>query len=810
MRCVIPYLCCRIAAMLLIPEDILETLEFHKVRELTAERCVGEPGRDLALRLRPLTDVRSIRHRLQEVDEWFRSQHGLRPIPFSAYEDISTTFPYLEVEDYILDAEDLLRIRVLLQIHQSLHDHVADPEWAEQFPVLTAKIQLLPWDEHPLDELNAVFTETGELRSDASPELAKIRSRIEALQRALEKQFRQMVGEYRKKGWLSDAAESVRNGRLVLIVPVEHKRKIKGIIHDESGTGRTVFLEPDQLVELNNDLFDLESEERQEIQRILRGLCNRLRPHLDYFQELSRYILRLDLIRAKALVADLYRGTRPEIVQDRQLELKGAFHPLLWVKNSAQDKPVVPFDLTLDQEHRVLVLSGPNAGGKSITMKTVLLVQFLAQSGFLIPAQSGSRLPAFQKCFADIGDQQSIEDDLSTYSSKLQNMRRFLAEADRRTLIALDEFGSGTDPKIGGAIAQAILRELHRRKVMGVVTTHYSNLKIFAFKTPGLLNGSMVFDQERLQPTYELRVGHPGSSYAFEIATSSGLPEETLAYARKLTGESEQAVDRLLVNLQSDRKELEDRLQRLQDRERKVDQLMATYDRLLQDLEYQRKKQKMTARELALQQKSMEKLALDDVIQELKEERNLEKAKAAREALRQEQERLRHKVRHSREEVQAKESEANPEELKIAVGHHVKIRGGGAVGEILRLEKQQAEVLIGDLKMVVDIRDLEPVRAPLEVRTRTSVQHRREEPSSIAQRLDIRGFKVEEALKTVEIFLDNALMGSASKVHILHGKGSGALRKAVYQKAREYRDVKRVVPALPEEGGDGVTLIYFQ
>lgn len=794
--------------MLFIPEDVPQILEFSRILEMTAERCLGDPGRELALQIKPSTDIRVVQSRLKEVDEWARTFVGPKPVPFSPYEDIRDSFRYLSVVDYIMEVEDLLRYRNLLYIHQDLHLY-ADDEAEVAYPILVELIRSCPFHPEPLHLLEQIFDDIGEIRDSASPALASIRRSMINLRKELDKQFRQLVNQYKKSGWLTDSGESIRGGRLVLTVPVEHKRKIKGIIHDESASGKTVFLEPAQLVEGNNDFFELESEERQEIQRILKELSQRLRPHQQYLHSLINHVIRLDLIRSKALVSRMYKGTMPEMVNDIQIHLEDAFHPLLWIKNQAIPKAVIPFGLKLEPNRRILVLSGPNAGGKSITMKSVLLIQLLAQAGYLVPARNGSKLPVFQKCFADIGDQQSIDDDLSTYSSKLQNMRRFLESADRRTLVAIDEFGSGTDPKMGGAIAEAILHSLNRKKVFGVVTTHYSNLKVFAFEHAGLVNGSMVFDQEELHPTYELRVGQPGSSFAFEIATSSGLPADVLDYARKRSGATNQAVDQLLVDLQNDRRRLEEQLDGIHDKKEKLDQLVSNYERLFKDLEYQRKKHKMEIRELALQQKSRDQQDVDQVIQELKQERSLEKAKAKRELLQAEQDKLRKQVGAIREEVHQIGEELEDSKEPVEEGTFVRIRNGGAVGEVLRMEKGKVEIAVGGLKMIIDQKEVQAVREPLSIRSRPSVSMGNTVQEYGATRLDIRGFKLEEAKKVLELFLDKALLSSARRVAILHGKGTGALRKMVFSMARTYKDIAEIVPADPEDGGEGVTIIKF-
>lgn len=794
--------------MKLYPEGLLETLEFNRIRELTAERCAGPVAADAALTLLPGRDLPSIRRALAETDEASRTFEGPEPMPFGAYADIRDTFRLLEIADYVLDPEDLLQYRVLLRIHAGLHQWMTD-ERARIYPVLGEWVRGLAFESLPLVSLDRVFDDKGDVVDDASPALRQIRRNMAARQAEMDRQFGALVQEYRKQGWLTESGESIRNGRRVLTVPVEHKRKIKGIIHDESASGRTVFLEPERMVELNNELFDLESEERQEILRILRQLCHELRVFLPYFRELFRFVSRFDLVRAKALVGRMYGGQCPDMVEQPEVTLRKARHPLLVIRFKEQGKTVVPYDLTLDRRHRILVLSGPNAGGKSITMKSVMLLQIMVQTGFLVPVGPGSRFPVFHKFFADIGDQQSLEDDLSTYSSRLRNMQVFLRDADRRTLLALDEFGSGTDPQIGGAIAEACLKALNKKQVMGIVTTHYSQLKLFAHRQPGIINGAMIFDQEHLQPSYVLRVGQPGSSYAFEIAASSGLPAEVIREAQSKSGDHSRDLERLLVQLQQERLELEGRLEHTRQREVRLDQLIRNYEAMFGELEYQRKRLKVEAKEVALQQKSREAQEIEQLFRELKEERRLEKVQERRDQLKREQERLREQVASERQEAVLLAPEAAGGGVEpVRVGGYVRVRGGGAIGQVLAIEKRKARIALGEMTVVVDLRELEGVQEPLEAKTARTVTLR-DEPGGPSTRLDIRGFKKEEALRVLELFLDQALLQSTRSVRILHGLGTGALRRTVWEKAREYKDIRSIEPAAPEDGGEGVTILRF-
>ncbi|HQU61133.1 MAG TPA: endonuclease MutS2, partial [Saprospiraceae bacterium] len=392
-------------------------------------------------------------------------------------------------------------------------------------------------------------------------------------------------------------------------------------------------------------------------------------------------------------------------------------HPLLYLKNKKLGRPTVPFDFQLFGGNRILMLSGPNAGGKSITLKSVGLMQLMLQSGLLIPVMDGSEVGIFQQLFADIGDQQSIEDDLSTYSSRLENMRNFLEKAGPETLVLIDEFGSGTDPKIGGAIAEAILKELNERKVFGVITTHYSNLKIYAFKARGIVNGSMYFDKESLSPTYELQVGRPGSSYAFEIAQKSGLNKKVLDYAKHRTGKNEKAVDQLLVDLQQEKQELEEQLRQMKDQQDKLDKLIKNYEQLHRDLEFRRKKIKLETKEQALQQIARDNKEFERLIREIKEQQNLDKAKEMAVQVKEERQQLVEEVTGLREDIYYQPPKTSVGEKVIQVGDYVKLRTGGATGLVESIDRNKATVQIGEMRMTIKLRDLQHAKAPLDVQS---------------------------------------------------------------------------------------------
>ena len=504
------------------PKDLFEKLEFNKVIDLTVKECLGDLGVEAAKAIQPSTNLKVIQRSLAEVAEMKLSITENDKFPGAAYFEINEELKMLEIAGYVLPEEGLQRINTILLLTRDIFSFFK-PEKRDLYPHLYQIIQSVTFDESLIQEIERVIDEEGNIRPDASPELARIRRAVNGKQRELDRVFRGIIQDYRGKGMLTDNVESFRNGRRVLSVPAEHKRQVRGIIHDESASGKTTFIEPERVIEINNDIFDLHQKEKREIYRILKDLSALLRPYTPLMRIYQSLLVRYDVVQAKARLGIRINGEQPELQEKPTFQIIEGYHPLLLLKNKQYAKKTVPFTLDLHKPNRLLMLSGPNAGGKSITLKSVGLIQLMVQSGFLVPLDPVSKLGIFENFFADIGDQQSLEDDLSTYSSHLKNMRTFLETADDKSLVLIDEFGSGTDPAIGGAIAESILRELNFKKIFGVITTHYSNLKIFAFKTKGIVNGSMNFDKDTLSPTYELKVGKPGSSYAYEIAQKSGL-----------------------------------------------------------------------------------------------------------------------------------------------------------------------------------------------------------------------------------------------------------------------------------------------
>lgn len=797
--------------MRLEPKDLFEKLEFDKVIELLVRECLGEQGIERIKDLRPQTNREQIEERLKEVMEMKRSIEHSDRIPLVAYQNIDSDLQLLAIIDSVLPEDGLRRINTILVTVGAIYKFFS-PSRRDVYKTLYEVIRPVNFDPALVKEIERVIDADGNIRPDASPELARIYKAIQSKMKELDRVFRDVINDYRNKGWLSDSVESFRNVRRVLSVPAEHKRKIRGIIHDESATGRTSFIEPEPVIDINNDIFDLEQQERREIYRILKELSTVLRPYVPQMHQYQEIMVYFDVVQAKARLAVRMKAELPQMLDQPSFEIYEGYHPLLLLKNSQLGKKTIPFDLRLDGNNRILVLSGPNAGGKSITMKSTGLLQLMAQSGLLIPVHKRTQLGIFHNFFADIGDQQSIEDDLSTYSSRLANMRLFLEHADERTLVVIDEFGSGTDPQIGGAIAEAILWELNYRKVFGVITTHYSNLKIFAFKSKGILNGSMVFDKENLAPTYELKVGRPGSSYAFEIAEKSGLGGKVLDYAKNRVGKNEKAVDQLLIDLQREKQEVEEELKGLKDRQEKLDKLMKSYESMQRDLDFRRKRMKLEAKEQDLQKTSQDNKDLDKLVRELREARNLEQAMEAAAKARDAKKQLAEQVTQLREEVYYSPESRPKNERPVKKGDFVKLVAGGATGKVESIKGDKVIVEVGLMRMTLNIRDVIFSNPTIDLRQAKSVQSDVVQRSAaFYPRIDIRGVRYEEALKMVEDFMDQALITSSNHLQIVHGKGNGTLRNAVRSKLREYQNVEMEIRhPEPEGGGDGVTLIEFK
>jgi DNA mismatch repair protein MutS2 len=790
------------------PSDFLVRLEFDKIIELIANNCLGNLGIEQAHLISPELNLTLIENRLNEVSEFMRGIQHADTINLSNYEDIRDDLKMLAIEDYVLPEEGFKRISKQLYSVSTVYRYFT-AERTLVYPNLYNIIKSLDFDFAIAKEIDKVLDSDGNIRPDASPELGRIRRSMQFKMKELDKVFRQIIQDYRGKGWLTDNLEGYRNGRRVLSVPSEHKRKIRGIIHDESATGRTTFIEPEGVIDINNDVFDLEQEERKEIYRILKALSAFLRPYAPGFKVFQDVLIQFDLIQAKSRVSLKLKATKPIVKDLPMIKIYKGRHPLLFLKNVVLGKPTVPFSLTLGENNRILVLSGPNAGGKSITMKSLGLLQLMVQSGLPVPADPLSEFGIFNEFFADIGDQQSIEDDLSTYSSRLINMNSFIRKSGKKSLLLIDEFGSGTDPQFGGAIAESILRELNTKEVVGVITTHYSNLKIFAYNTEGIINGCMAYDMDNLTPTYHFIEGKPGSSYAFEIALKSGLPDNVITYAQSRTRKSEKEVDELLVDLQKEKQTVKESLVALKEKQDLLDKLVRGYESMQKDYEFRRKRFKLEQKQQELQDTGLVNKEVERLIKEIKEEKNIEKARELAIRLREERAKKVLEVEDLKEELYYG-SNADGVSNILKIGDYVRLRSGGAVGLLTGINKEKANVLMGDLTLIIDVRDLEKGPEPLDKKLKSLHFDTIQKIATFENKLDIRGMRMQEALQVVESYIDSALMNSSSQIEIIHGKGDGILRKAVRKKLKEYRVEMEISHPDPKLGGDGVTLVAIK
>ncbi len=793
--------------MFLYPENIFEKLEFDKIIELCQRYCKGQKAKDILASPTIFGDPSRIDRMLKEVAELKQMIEDGVGISLRHYTSVDEILFWLRKIDYVLEIENILHLYDHILSIYELKEFFKSKKIKLTYPKTSEILEQVEFDTLLIKSYHKIFDEEGQIKPNASPDLAKVSKLIDSKTRELNKTFDKMANDFARSGYLKDNKETLRNGRRVMSVQAEHKRKIKGIIHDESSTGRTVYIEPEEILYINNQLVELESQKRHEIRKILAGLCDTLRPFADDFELWQRILVRLDLINAKAKLAMEYDGHAPKISEKKVLNLKKARHPLLVILHNKANKKVVPFDVNIDNENRILVISGPNAGGKSVTMKAIGLNSLMLQTGMLIPVLPDSEVGLFKGFMVDIGDQQSLEDDLSTYSSHLKNMGTFLGKASRNSLFLIDEFGSGTDPKLGGAIAEAILHSLVKKQALGVITTHYSNIKMYAYKNTGLLNGAMEFNKEELKPTYKLNVGKPGSSFAFEIAENAGLPGHVLRNAQKNAGAGTKSVEQLLVDLQEEKRQYEAKLSENKKEKERLQKLIKSYESAFGDLEFKRKKLKMEKKELKLSEMNASELELKTLIKQLKEEKKLEDAKELAEKLKQERQEVVGQINDLKEEVFYSD-DFDPAE--ITVGSFVKMRSGGDPAEILAIEKEVATLSMGFMQVRVPVKELVPAKIPIQINQKKSVNAETvHNPFHLERKLDIRGYTKMDAEDHLQEYLDNALMSNLSTIKIIHGKGNGILRKTVLSKLKEYKDVKKIWHPEDEEGGQGVTYVEF-
>jgi DNA mismatch repair protein MutS2 len=802
---------------MLYPQNLEQKLGFDRLREWLKEACVSPLGRAFVDKIRFSDNFGLVDKLVRQTAEMKYIMQTGQEFPSQNYLDATPYLHRAAIEGTMLMQDEFFDLKVSLATIRVCLRFFENQE-PEAFPLLGEYAKTIRVERTVTDAIDRIIDERGQIRDNASPELVQIRRRLISEQVNVRKRLDSMLRTAKNSGWIGEEVSlTVRNGRMVIPMAAEHKRKFKGFIHDESSTGQTVFIEPTDVLEANNAIRELEYEERREINRILTRLTDQLRPYLPELHKAYQFLGLMDFLRAKAKLASEMSAINPNFDNLTVVDWRAARHPLLFLALQKQGKSVVPLSIELNGKQRILIISGPNAGGKSVSLKTVGLIQYMYQSGLLVPMQEGSTMGFFQNIFIDIGDEQSLENDLSTYSSHLTNMRQFLARANKKTLFLIDEFGTGTEPGLGGAIAEAILENLTQSGAYGVINTHYTNLKVLADKTEGLINGAMRFDGEHLEPLYLLEIGKPGSSFAFEIASKIGLPKEVIEQAKQKLGTQQVNFEKLLKELDIERRVFAEKNVELGIKERKLAQQLVEYTALKTKLETNEKRLVNEAKQKARNLLSEANQRIETTIREIKESKaDKEITKEVRASLEKFNEQdLKPEVV---EEVLPGEIEFETEEGAIVAGSYVRIKGQTAVAEVLLMKGKDAEIRIGDLKSTVKLNRLEKVSnktyrevtGEKKVRTTTGGVDLNERQLNFSFNLDIRGKRGEEALGVLDQFVDNAVMLGYDELRVVHGKGDGILRTLVRNHLRSYKQVATMQDDHADRGGAGVTVVRMR
>ncbi len=800
---------------MLYPKNIEPKIGFDAIKQYLKEECASTLGTAYVDRLQFSHDYQQLSKLLYQTEEFRRILTGEGSFPAAHFIDVTAALNKAKTPGAFLSEEEFHHLQLsLTTLFQCLRFFQQDTEEAyPQLRQLSGAVDLPP---SLLNSIKQVIDDQGKVRNNATPELRQIRRMLFSEQARLRKVLDQILRQAQSQGFTpDDASITIRGGRMVIPVQAEYKRRVKGFIHDESATGQTVFLEPAEVLEINNDIRDLIYREKREVVRILTNLTDALRPHLPSLRTAYQFLGQVDFIRAKARLALRLDARCPKLVKDRVIHWNKARHPLLQLSYAHQQRAVVPLDVSLSHEQRILVISGPNAGGKSVCLKTVALLQYMLQCGLLIPVDEQSEAGLFQSLFIDIGDEQSLENDLSTYSSHLTNMNYFVKFADKKTLVLIDEFGTGTEPQFGGAIAEAILEDLNAKRVFGVITTHYSNLKEYANRAEGIVNGAMRYDTSRLEPLFQLEVGKPGSSFALEIARKIGLDNSVLERAKQYVGIEQVEYEKMLTELESERNRYQDLTQNLEVKERRMQQTAQEYEELRDYVKGEKK-------EIINQAKREAKQILQDANQSIEKTiRTIKERNADKEATRQARQALEKKKVALKPERTSRPPQTLPDTEvvggEIKVGDAVQIKDNQAVGEVLALRGKQAEVRIGSLKSTVKLNRLNKVAQ----RALKRVQNAAERPkmqgydmsekfANFSTRLDVRGQRAEEVLPRLMGFVDEASVFGADELRIVHGKGNGVLREVVRNYLRTHERVASAYDEHVERGGAGVTIVRMK
>lgn len=822
---------------MIYPDTFEYKTGFSAVRKRLTELCTSAGGERAVADMCFMTEYAAIIAALRSVEEMKKALSPDAGFSLGAIPEINDLMARSRVEGAFLTAAEFLLIAKNINTAKETRtffctqeDHESDaplpyPELSE----MASRLDPLPSLARNLERIIDPY---GNVRDNASPELAQIRIELRRIAGTANSILRRIMAKAVEAGVLeAEASPSVRDGRLVVPVSPMNKRKIPGIVHDQSASGKTYFIEPSEVVEINNRQRQLQLDEQREVAKILTSLTNTLRPDIPSLLENSEILGWFDFVRAKAIYAAETGGNLPQLSDGPELEWYHAVHPVLFLSLLAKGKDTVPLEIRLTPKERILVISGPNAGGKSVCLKTVGILQYMAQCGVLPTLYENSRMGIFEDLFIDIGDDQSILDDLSTYSSHLSHMKQFLRQGKSTSLMLIDEFGAGTEPQIGGAIAQAILAQLNQRKMWGVITTHFQNLKLFARDTEGLVNGSMLYDRQHLRPMFKLAIGSPGSSFALEIARTAGLPKEVIDSARDIAGSDYVNLDKYLLDIARDRRYWENKRLEIRKKEKQLEQTLAGYEEDAERLRTHRREIISEARDEARKILESSNAAIERTIREIREaQADKERTRQAREKLSEEKLQLSRTLsektekksklldkapsrQHPKQPTPDKTEKSRP----LQVGDFVKLDGGGTVGTILEIAGNNAVCSFGMLKTTVKLarltRSLSKPQSGAKSASflsRTTTDSLRDRQLSFKPEIDVRGMRADEALQAVTYFMDDAIQFQQTPVRILHGTGTGALRQAI----RQYLETLPGVATYADEdvrfGGAGITVVNLR
>ena len=834
---------------MIYPQNFEQKIGFDQIRQLLKIKCLSTLGEERVDQMDFSDDYNEINRRLEQVTEFVRITQEEDDFPNQYFFDVRPSLKRIRVEGMYMDEQELFDLRRSLETIRDIvrflqqtddEEDTDNDETHSPYPALhelAGDIMVFP---QLITRINNILDKFGKVKDNASSELLRIRRELASTTGSISRSLNNILRAAQSEGYVDkDVAPTMRDGRLVIPVAPGMKRKIRGIVHDESATGKTVFIEPAEVVEANNRIRELEGEERREIIRILTEFSATVRPQVPAILQSYEFLAEIDFIRAKALLGIDFKAIKPSFENQQIIDWFEAVHPLLQMSLAKHNKKVVPLDIELNTGQRILLISGPNAGGKSVCLKTVGLLQYMLQCGMLVSMHERSHAGIFSSIFIDIGDEQSIEDDLSTYSSHLTNMKNMMKYCNEKSLILIDEFGGGTEPQIGGAIAEAVLKRFNAKKTFGVITTHYQNLKHFAEDHEGVVNGAMLYDRHEMRALFQLQIGNPGSSFAVEIARKIGLPEEVIADASEIVGSEYIQSDKYLQDIVRDKRYWETKRQNIRKREKIMEETIARYEKELEELDKSRKEILKKAREDAEQLLQESNAKIENTIRTIKEaQAEKERTRTARQELtdfRQQiedenkaamEEKIARKMEKLREKQERKKDKKSkqaslpavqpvPKVIPLQAGDYVRIKGQTSVGQIIEINGKNAVVMFGLMKTNVKADRLERTDAPKQTLNTakatfvsSETQDRMyEKKLNFKQDIDVRGMRGDEAIQAVTYFIDDAILVGVSRVRILHGTGTGILRTLIRQYLATVPGVAHFQDEHVQFGGAGITVV---